>query len=485
MSEKGKILLLKNQTKLQHSWIVLHKETLLKEVNGTVFAPNDGDIQNSFRQFSTGVVPLSKIKQSFPQYDYNMITSFLVQLEFCQKIEDNSVLNIISGIEMSNTSSEEEYFFFPAFVSVDQPTAIWQYNEVMDYKCGWCLQCTSTGKFLTPRFLHILLLRLAFQFALATEEQDTHPVIQRCCSVWKNGIQWMNRDGVETIVVVEEQNSCVTMMMRCEKGKELQLIYLRSQVIKTVLTCKSKFCLKVPVSESFIDPTDLQYPLRSLKYLNHYSVEEIAKAIMNGNSNAFNNKKSGTINIERLLFFEPYMGLERQFLELLFTLEEDDQPISEQCLALLGKQNYKRITLYEEMINPNALAYHEECDGLQSNPSRKCMVLFKLWRNRKGSEGTLMNLREKLLSLYSIFCGRNLIHVSFFINKDPLSHNNLNTCILVRNTIEPIVIYTQRQSKHTITMKCVGLFLQNLAPNTSSDVPTANEEPTPAVATTV
>jgi len=120
----------------------------------------------------------------------------------------------------SSSSSSEPYFFFPHLVSVECPQEVWRLDAQFDYQCGWLLWCSEAHHFFTARFLQVILLRLAFTFALnlQTQNQSNQPTVQRHCSVWKNGISWLNRDGIETLVEVRDQNKAAIVMMRCIEG---------------------------------------------------------------------------------------------------------------------------------------------------------------------------------------------------------------------------------------------------------------------------
>ena len=173
LSDKGLLLLVKGGESHSSWWVILQKQGLLGEINGTIFAPKD------FRQYkdlswSTGVVPSSKLKTEFPDYNPNMVSGFLTHLEFCFKIEDNVTLSLlkVEAINVEDTSPDvsEEYYFFPALVSVNNPLDVWEQNYDTCCKCGWFYQCIRPHQFLTTQFLHVLILRLAFTFALKLDQ---------------------------------------------------------------------------------------------------------------------------------------------------------------------------------------------------------------------------------------------------------------------------------------------------------------------------
>ena len=65
LSDKGLILFVQNQEHPQSSWVVVEKEALLRDVNGTLFAPHN------FKQYrqvasNTGIVPTTTLEELFP-----------------------------------------------------------------------------------------------------------------------------------------------------------------------------------------------------------------------------------------------------------------------------------------------------------------------------------------------------------------------------------------------------------------------------------
>ena len=77
---------------------------------------------------STGVVPFLKLKDEFPNYNPNMVTELLIHLEFCFKIEDHQTLALLkdeaTNVEDTSPDVLEEYYFFPALVSVENPSHV-------------------------------------------------------------------------------------------------------------------------------------------------------------------------------------------------------------------------------------------------------------------------------------------------------------------------------------------------------------------------
>ena len=161
-------------------------------------------------------------------------------------------------------------------------------------KCGWFYKFVQHDQFLTTQFLHVLILRLAFNFALKLDPGDSCEdslSLYRRCSVWKHGIAWLNRIPIETIVEVGLQCQSVTVMMRCPKGKEANCAQLRLEVIQKVLEVKDEHSKAVKMSESFIHPTDVKYPFTdNIEDVISYSLTEVARMAVQGKSNVLDHR---------------------------------------------------------------------------------------------------------------------------------------------------------------------------------------------------
>ena len=162
LHSRGHVILLKESANPHVSWVVLNKEALLSEVNGTVFAPRNFK-QHRDLATSTGVVSLSKITAHVPQYEPTMVLEFRSHMEFCREITDKEVLHLITD---KSSDDLESYYFFPSLISINTPQSVWKQDPRFSYQCGWILQCSQLDQFLTPRFLQVLLLRLSIAFTL-------------------------------------------------------------------------------------------------------------------------------------------------------------------------------------------------------------------------------------------------------------------------------------------------------------------------------
>ena len=399
LSDKGQFLFLRNTGKVEDSWVVIDKAVLLSEVNGTIFAPDNFKQHHNIAN-STGVVLFSKVRKVFPKRDPDLVVAFLQHLEFCQEISESEVSLITTTHFRCSYGPVERFFFFPALVSEERPSEAGAAIETPSYRCGWILQCSQPHQFLTPQFLHVLLLRLAFSFALAPESKcEFSPVLERRCCIWKNGIRWLSRDGVQTTVEETNQHSAYTVTMECLEGQEMECVRHRSQVLKCILDAKDELCPTVKVKESLIDLT-----VREVDSLHMFSLEELAEALAEKKPIVVSQPGQKVARIDGLLYFEPYACVSLEISE-----ENSDGVISEAFLDEVSATSCTKVDQLKHVLSINSAklraALARAPPFLRDQPEYQCKLVFKMWKE-SAQNPTYGSLRSAL-DKYSVFCGRN------------------------------------------------------------------------------
>ena len=252
LSERNLILLFSQKEAVEESWIIVDKAALLSRVNGTLFAGQDF---RTYRELatSTGVVPLSKITLEFKDLDSSMITQYLTHLHFCTELNQETLKLFQPSTSFSPT---ERYFLFPSLVRELVPADVWASEEKYIQHSGWEIECSNPEQFFTPRFLHLLLLRIAFRFALSHTPDTDHLAIHRSCSIWKNGISWESDDLVSGLVEVSNHSRKVTILVRCQEKSKKNLLPLLSSVMREVLETKEEVCHNVTITD-YIFPSEI------------------------------------------------------------------------------------------------------------------------------------------------------------------------------------------------------------------------------------
>ena len=424
LNERGAILFMKNHQDPGKSWIVLKKDVLLSQVNGVIFAP-EGFKEHSEISTNTGVVTLSKLAPLFPNVDVDVVSKFLCHLEFCQEIKDADLLSVLeagsrtstvsaeskssteSAESKSSTTTDERFFFFPGLVSLNKPQDIALSSESDSHSySGWVFQCSKSEQFFSNRFHQVLLLRLAFSFALAPSDQSSADslVLQRRCQVWKNGICWANLSGGEATVEIIDLKKVVAIV---RSEKKLELSRLRSSIINTVINAKKQFSSKVAVKESLLLPEDaMKYPL-DLSKVAAVNINDVAETIKKGKEYVLNENHQ-IIKLEKLIGFEPYANLGESILEEVF---DEEKPAEENLdklffrLADLTHQHNELCAVCELPLS--RLANERTPQGVIHRLARD----FQRWRDEMGKEGTKENFR-KMLDQFTVFAGRNPLLMS-------------------------------------------------------------------------
>ena len=403
LNDMGYIMYLKG-------WIILDQAALLSEMNGVLFAPEDFK-QHCNLANATGVVPVSRLAQKFPQHNLDILVQFLSHLEFCCEIHDCEVLQLLCPEHLPPTeSTNERFLFFSGLVSLKAPSGVWETNPQFPQLCGWMLQCCEAGQFLTSQFIQVLLLRIAFSCALALDARSSDlPVLQRKCFIWKNGIYWGSREGVEALLEIRDppQNKEVVVMLCCWSGQEVECARLRSTIMQMVLGAKEKLCPKVPTKEFLLHPSQVrEYPLKSPAEQDIISIREVSKAVVQG-ARGVVGLNITPVNLKELLLIEPYAYLRESILQEIF-IGDTEKVVSDKFLYDIAEHMYDKKDLFIDMLKPSRAQLADKIRQALGGDIEEFVCVLQCWR---GDSGTYQSLRETL-DQFSVFAGRNPL-VSF------------------------------------------------------------------------
>ena len=408
LNDQGYILLLQNHTDVNTTWVILKPEVLLTEVNGSIFAPKQFTNENKQFANSTGVVTLLKIKERLHILNHEVITGYLTHMEYCFQITDQRILEMITKdsnlrIQSRNEQNTESYYFFPGLVLTKKPSYVCQEKQAINFQYGWLYRCAKETEQLTTRFLHVLILRLAFSCEPPDNPTEMESVVLlRSCSVWKHGIAWWTNDGIETIVEVDVQCRWVAVMMRCPTTHNVQCAELRSKVVSTVFKVKDKCCPSIKMKEFLIASSTLKYPFDDKMFI-LYTIREIANVVIRGKGFAKDSEGKGTLEISDLLPFEPYFNM-RDILNGFFSACGSDITIEDADLDRIAEKCYCNLEGFVAALEPNPTEYSKKCREVGEGQLERCVALFQILQKR-GCK-TWRDF-EREFSRFSIFCGRN------------------------------------------------------------------------------
>ena len=305
LSERNLILLFSQKEAVEESWIIVDQAALFSRVNGTIFAAQDF---RTYRELatSTGVVPLSKITLEFKDLDSSMITQYLTHLHFCTELNQETLKLFQPSTSFSPT---ERYFLFPSLVRELVPADVWAPEEKYIQHSGWEIECSHPEQFFTPRFLHLLLLRIAFRFALSHTPDTDHVAIHRSCSIWKNGIRWESEDLVCGLVEVSNHSRKVTILIRCQETGKNNLFPLLSSIMREVLETKEEVC-HIVANTDYILPSEIatSFPIQADSRKSAITGLRLTDAIALSKPGVLNVSDSAVV-MTSILLFDPYATL--------------------------------------------------------------------------------------------------------------------------------------------------------------------------------
>ena len=414
LDETGNIILLKSEsTTNDEYWIILKLDIVYQKIDGNLFSPSIR-VKEPSSIGNTGVLPLSVVhnilRSQDIDFDLDVTMLYLVHKEFCHRVEDPETLQLISNEVSKSTEVDIKlYYFFPYFVKVEKPSTVWKPKDGMLYCSGWCLK-TFDKQFFTTRFLHVLLLRLTFKYAVAAVCPSASK-FKRRCHIWKNGIQWQTTQGVEVLVEFTHSLTFLLVLIRSNSKdqKEMECVKLRASVIRTVLDVVQQTSPGLETTEYLIDRGSLsEYPHCDLMSSPKIEVHEVVETIRKGDPCVYNTDEDA-ISLEELLFFEPYSGIgERLLLLICDDHEKCNKEIPPDIVLKISECFHElRKDRLQHMLNVSKVEMGdlEAESSVQYNPQLLGHHIIEKWKV-STQNGSYSELR-KAFDQYSVFNGRN------------------------------------------------------------------------------
>ena len=179
------------------------------------------------------------------------------QSEFCGTINPKFFL-LDSTNELDCVSDDN---LFPLKVAIESPpTSIWNITEKSEfpkeslyllfslwhdtlsdlgYGIGWLARCSAPYP---SQFCISLFCRLMDRFTPKSTTPQHTGLHQYRCTMWKIGLHWSMREGVECIVEIVHDNRGVVIRVNSESGKAEVCATVIKDLIQCVLEAKAEFC---------------------------------------------------------------------------------------------------------------------------------------------------------------------------------------------------------------------------------------------------
>ena len=251
--EAGLLLMIKSKD-MNKSHIIMDSTKLTNGVHRLLFSRK---LQQRMRKddfFHIGIVA----EDYFSSSGY-ISKDCLIQLQYCQEIQISN--DDISSVLRCPELPDKSFLFFPALVSREKNAVSWTTPHDLTYGIGWLAWCCNLWHFFSPRFLHVLILKLVCRFALSTPlsdhesgSLDPSPYFQQFCGVWKTGVCWLTKERVECTVELVSNKELV-VRVRGEEDKVESCNDVFSQIISYVMNAKAEFCRSIKPDFYLLDST--------------------------------------------------------------------------------------------------------------------------------------------------------------------------------------------------------------------------------------
>ena len=222
------------------------------------------------------------------------------------KINDPQIISKVLEVPIIEATS---VLFFPALLQTSREEVKWIRSHSSLCYIGWYAECFQTYDFFPPRFLHVLLLRLAFTFALPNTssgiDDDSAAIVDvysRKCALWKNGIYWRMESGIEVVVEVVKQKRAVLVMVRGSSDQQVEWSDILSKVVAKVVEAKSEFCNVLKANIYIVSPKDLkQSSIPDVHQLQLFEAKYVQDVLLRGCEGAVGRDSQGYLPFSDLV----------------------------------------------------------------------------------------------------------------------------------------------------------------------------------------
>ena len=204
LSMNGFFFLLPHNEDKSKSLLILDEKAVLSELHSCLEYLKQHTDNGMFEEFKLKEI-LSRLLHY--QMDPDLAIEYLIFTQFCTKVSSEQLMNVSST---SSTLGRVTYYFFPNLVNAKRPDVLWgTAEENYTHLYTWCLECTSTHQFFTPRYIHTLFIQLIKCESIINHAEFT---------IWKKGILLVHSNGSRCVIEVKDQSRELFLAMQCMKA---------------------------------------------------------------------------------------------------------------------------------------------------------------------------------------------------------------------------------------------------------------------------
>ena len=278
----------KSEDALENYLLLLNPCTLTNEVHHNLFSMTAR--QNFIstvgsRYAKMGIIPESRLIDLLPEH---ITKDCLIQLQYCQEFSHAEVgLDYTLAPDVNNASkTKDNLLYFPALCNLESKGASLSIDSALTLNIGWYTKCVKAFDYFPVRFLHVVILRLAFSLALpiascSVTDSTVAQAYSRRCTMWKNGIHWLMEEGVECTFELVDNNKGVVVVMKAKESCKVWATIL-GKIIDITLQAKSEFCDTVTMHQFLLNSAD---PLSFKDEDKLFDINDVRRVLREGKDN--------------------------------------------------------------------------------------------------------------------------------------------------------------------------------------------------------
>ena len=274
----------RNSEPVENHLLLLNPCTLTNEVHQKLFskAAKKSLSKLGSQYANLGIIPESHLQELLPEH---ITKECLIQLQYCQEFSHTEVgLDYLLAPDISDDSdSKDNLLYFPALCNLETKSSNWARNTNLTFNIGWYAKCKEAFDYFPARFLHVILLRLAFSFALPiascnVSESCIAQAYSRRCTMWKNGIHWLMEEGVECTFEVVDDNKGMVVIIKAEESCKSWTTVL-GDIVDVAMKAKAEFCDTVSLHHFLLKSSD---PMSFKDYDKLFDMNDVQRVVTEG-----------------------------------------------------------------------------------------------------------------------------------------------------------------------------------------------------------
>ena len=269
---------------LENHLLLLNPCALTNEVHRNLFSM---EAKQNFisiigpRYAEMGIILESLLHDLLPEH---ITKECLIQLQYCQEFSHTEV-GVDYTVTPNASESKENLLYFPALCNLQTESANWSSNPDLTFSMGWYAKCNGAFNYFPARFLHVVLLRLAFSLALpmasCSVSDSVAQTYSRRCTMWKNGIHWLMEEGVECTFEMVDDNKGIVAVTRAKESCKRWATIL-GKIVNIALKAKTEFCDTVTLHQFLLNSAD---PLSFKDENKIFDMNDVRRVLKEGKEN--------------------------------------------------------------------------------------------------------------------------------------------------------------------------------------------------------